>query len=191
MRLLAILLALAAAPAAAHKPSDSYLALKVDGEQIEGQWDIALRDLDFAVGLDANADGEITWGEVKARQPAIAAYALARLALRSETAACPAGVTAHLVDDHSDGAYAVLRFVAACSGGCSLTTRIGAVIPARRRATPSAVRATHSPSHPASRAAAFAGVRPRPRNRLRSVSYSSTLASGPSTAETWIAQVGF
>jgi len=117
MRLLfALLLALAAAPAAAHKPSDSYLALKVDGAEIEGQWDIALRDLDFAVGLDANADGEITWGEVKARQPDIAAYALARLALRSETAACPARATGQLLDDHSDGTYAVLRFVATCSG---------------------------------------------------------------------------
>jgi len=117
MRLLALmLLALAAAPAAAHKPSDSYLALQVDGAQIEGQWDLALRDLDFAIGLDANSDGEITWGEVKARQPDIAAYALARLALRSETTACPASVTAHLVDDHSDGAYAVVRFVATCSG---------------------------------------------------------------------------
>ncbi|HKC42458.1 MAG TPA: HupE/UreJ family protein [Burkholderiales bacterium] len=114
MRLLALLLALVAAPAAAHKSSDSYLALKVDGAQIEGQWDIALRDLDFAVGLDANADGEITWGEVKARQPDIAAYALARLALRSETTACPARATGHLLDDHSDGAYAVLRFEATC-----------------------------------------------------------------------------
>ena len=116
MRLLALLLALAAAPAAAHKPSDSYLALTVDGAKIEGQWDIALRDLDFAVGLDANADGAITWGEVKARHPDIAAYALARLALRSETTSCPARATGHLLDDHSDGAYAVLRFVATCSG---------------------------------------------------------------------------
>ncbi len=114
MRLLPLLLVLAAAPALAHKPSDSYLALTVVGTKVEGQWDIALRDLDFAIGLDANADGDITWGEVKARHPDIAAYALARLAVSSGAASCPARVTEHLVDDHSDGAYAVLRFVATC-----------------------------------------------------------------------------
>ena len=43
--------------------------------------------------------------------------------------------------------------VAACSAGCSLSTRIGASIPASRRATPSAVRATQSPAQPAAIAA--------------------------------------
>jgi hypothetical protein len=114
LKLAALLFVLAAAPAFAHKPSDSYLALQIDGPRIEGQWDIALRDLDFAIGLDANADGEITWGELRARHAEIAAYALARLALRSEGSPCPARATAHLVDNHSDGAYAVLRFVALC-----------------------------------------------------------------------------
>jgi hypothetical protein len=118
LKLAALLLALPvsvlATPALAHKPSDSYLALRIDGPRIEGQWDIALRDLDFAVGLDANADGEITWGELRARHTEVAAYALARLTLRSDTTPCPARATEHLVDDHSDGAYAVLRFVAVC-----------------------------------------------------------------------------
>jgi hypothetical protein len=115
LKVFALLLALAAAaPAAAHKPSDSYLSLRIDGARIEGQWDIALRDLDFVVGVDANSDGEITWGEVRARHADIAAYALARLAVRSGEGPCPARVTGHLVDDHSDGAYSVLRFVATC-----------------------------------------------------------------------------
>jgi hypothetical protein len=114
VRLLALLFLLTTWPALAHKPSDSYLGLTVDGAQVEGQWDIALRDLDYAIGLDANGDGDITWGEVKARHTDIAAYALARLVVRSGDAACPTRVFEHLVDDHSDGAYAVLRFVATC-----------------------------------------------------------------------------
>jgi hypothetical protein len=117
--LFVLLLALAGmclgAPAGAHKPSDSYLTLQVAGERIVGQWDIALRDLDFALGLDANQDGDITWGEVKARHADIAAYALARLRLGPSTAPCQAQVTEQMIDNHSDGAYSVLRFVAACA----------------------------------------------------------------------------
>ena len=112
--IVALVAALVVAPAHAHKPSDSYLTLKVDGETVEGQWDIALRDLDFALGLDANQDGAITWGEVRAKHADIAAYALSRLTLGPQNAPCPAKVTGHLVDNHSDGAYEVLRFTAQC-----------------------------------------------------------------------------
>ena len=108
------LLALSATAAFAHKPSDSYLAVSVEGTDVRGQWDIALRDLDFAIGLDDNGDGNITWGEVKAHQTDIAAYALARLKLRSGGADCPVHATAFLADDHSDGAYSVMRFEGTC-----------------------------------------------------------------------------
>ena len=47
-----LLLSLPACPAWAHKPSDSYLSLSVQNNHIEGQWDIALRDL-----ADANRIG--------------------------------------------------------------------------------------------------------------------------------------
>jgi hypothetical protein len=116
MHRLAMLLLLAAftGNAHAHKPSDSYLVLKVDGATVQGQWDIALRDLDFAIGLDGNGDGEITWGELRARHGAIAAYALPRLKVKAGGSECPTHATEHLVDNHSDGAYAVLRFVAEC-----------------------------------------------------------------------------
>jgi hypothetical protein len=107
-------LLLIALPALAHKPSDSYLTLSVENSAVNGQWDIALRDLDFAIGLDANGDGEITWGEVRAKHAEIAAYAMPRLALSIDGKACPATVTEHLIDDHTDGAYAVLRFRADC-----------------------------------------------------------------------------
>src|SRR5262245_24245875 len=114
MRILFLLLALAAGAAHAHKPSDSYLTLYADGQTLRGQWDIALRDLEYAVGLDANGNGEITWGELKAKQADVDAYALARLALRADGKACRLTPTEHLVDDHTDGAYAVLRFSAEC-----------------------------------------------------------------------------
>jgi hypothetical protein len=115
MRALVFLsLLFAAAAVQAHKPSDSYLAISVDGSVVRGQWDIALRDLEFAVGLDANGNGEISWGELRARHADIAAYALARLAIRADGRECKLSPTAHLVDEHSDGAYEVMRFDADC-----------------------------------------------------------------------------
>ena len=60
-RLAAMLLLVLPLAALAHKPSDSYLVLRQDGAQLHGQWDIALRDLEYAIGLDENGDGEITW----------------------------------------------------------------------------------------------------------------------------------
>jgi hypothetical protein len=107
-------LLLAAKAAFAHKPSDSYLAISVEGTDVKGQWDIALRDLDFAIGLDDDGNGDITWGEVKAHRNDIAAYSLARLKLRSGGADCPIHATEFLADDHSDGAYSVMRFEGTC-----------------------------------------------------------------------------
>jgi len=100
--------------AQAHKPSDSYLTLKVSDDGIAGQWDIALRDIDFAIGLDADGDGNITWGEVRAKHADIAAYALARLAIQADGAACAAGAAEQLIDNHTDGAYTVLRLRIDC-----------------------------------------------------------------------------
>ena len=124
--LLTLLLMLTVAAAHAHKPSDSYLTVKAEGGQIEGQWDIALRDLEHAIGLDADGNGEITWGELSARHNDLASYALARLQIAAGGAACALRVTDHLVDEHSDGAYAVIRFSGRdCPPSGRLTIRYG------------------------------------------------------------------
>ena len=102
------------APAQAHKPSDSYLSVDVQGKQVNGQWDIALRDLDYAIGLDVNGDGQLSWDEVRANHAAIAAYALARLDLAVAAGPCPISADLQQLDHHTDGAYTVLRFHATC-----------------------------------------------------------------------------
>ena len=99
----------------AHKASDSYLRVIVDDTRVNAQWDIALRDLDAVLALDANGDGLLSWGEVRRRQADIASYALARLTLSSEGVACPAGPVQQLIDEHTDGAYIVLRFEPHCA----------------------------------------------------------------------------
>lgn len=109
----ALLGMLFATPAFAHKPSDSYLKLALKGATVQAEWDIALRDLDYALGLDADGDGVITWGELRRRHKEIAAYALSHLRIRTSRPCAPK-VREHLVDQHTDGTYAVLRFDALC-----------------------------------------------------------------------------
>jgi len=114
---LAMLLFVFAGSVSAHKPSDSYLMLSArpGDSRVSAQWDIALRDLDLALDLDVNRDGAIDWREVRTRERDLFGYALARLDLTSDAEPCTMMPGELLVDDHSDGAYAVLRFSAQCA----------------------------------------------------------------------------
>jgi len=103
--------------AQAHKPSDSYLNLHVENGQhdLQGQWDVALRDLDLVLTLDTNTDNQITWGELSPREKEIETYVFAHLQISADEVACPIMPTELLVDSHSDGTYAVLKFSAHCA----------------------------------------------------------------------------
>ena len=98
----------------AHSASSSYLHVKVQGRTLDVQWSIALRDLDYTIGLDSDGDGAITWGELRQHAAAVDAYALARLRLETDGKPCWLGPVTNLTDQLSDGAYAVLRFHATC-----------------------------------------------------------------------------
>lgn len=117
MRRLALLLALLVCQitAWAHKASDSYLVIDVKGNSITAQWDIALRDIDFALGLDGDGNAEISWGELRSRQSDLSAWALSRLELK-RNGTCPLQVTGLQVDEHTDGGYAVLHMAGLCPG---------------------------------------------------------------------------
>ena len=113
LRMLALCCLWLALPVHAHKASDSYLVFEVQGAQVKGQWDIALRDIDFALGLDSDGNGAITWGELRQHHTAIAAWALRSLTLE-RGGDCQLRVTDNQVDDHTDGAYAVLHLAGDC-----------------------------------------------------------------------------
>jgi len=122
-RLILYLLILAYTPMLhAHKASDSYLTLQAAGERIDGRWDIALRDLDYALGLDGDDNGEITWGEVRGRRAAVFDYALSHLHITGGKQACALQPGDYLIDTHTDGAYSVLMFTAACGAALSNIT---------------------------------------------------------------------
>jgi hypothetical protein len=99
----------------AHKSSDSYLQIDAADKGLTVRWDIALRDLDAALDLDADEDGKLTWGEVKAAWPRIQTYALGRLAIEG----CALRPTGQALERRNDGAYAVLTLASDCALGAA------------------------------------------------------------------------
>ena len=110
---LGLLGCLFAAPAQAHKSSDAYLFFDQQPAATTLRWDIALRDLDVVLALDADANRELTWGEIRAAWPRIDALALASLAVPG----CRFEVLGHALEQRNDGAYAVLQLSAPCQVG--------------------------------------------------------------------------
>lgn len=101
--------------AAAHQASDAYLRAGVDAHgQLALQVDVALRDLDTVLELDANADGKLSWGEVRTREADIAGHVADRLRLddgRCRLRALP-GLA---LDRKADGVYALLHYASDCA----------------------------------------------------------------------------
>ncbi len=95
--------------AQAHQASEAYLNFRVDGAAVEQRLDIALRDLDRDLALDADGDGVLSWGEVRRRWPDIERLATEGVRFTADGAACqPQDRPAPQLDAHSDGTHAVL-----------------------------------------------------------------------------------
>lgn len=108
--------------AQAHSASDAYLNLSLDDDHrggrfvVHGQWDIALRDLDFVLTLDDDGDGRLTWGEVRRHQADIERYAYAYLGFTANSGTrCAIRPARQMIDDHADGAYVALFFDVVCT----------------------------------------------------------------------------
>jgi len=106
----------------AHKPSDAHVQLALTGDRLDGTVAIALRDLDGALDLDADGNGEITWREAVAAGPRIDAYARARLAVAADGAPCTISYTTGKLSDYSDGAYWSMPLVGRCAAGAETLT---------------------------------------------------------------------
>lgn len=115
-------LVVALAPAAAHKASDAYATLRIDGAEVTARVDVALRDLDRDLDLDTNADDRLSWGEVRSRWAEIAALVRNGIVLTSDGRPCapdaataPAEAASAALATHSDGRYAVVRLTWRCT----------------------------------------------------------------------------
>jgi hypothetical protein len=112
---LALAALILAAHAHAHKASDAYVTLRVDGATVDARIDIALRDLDRDLDLDTDADDQLSWKEVRTRWADIAALARTDIRLSADGARCtPEAADAPALTQHSDGTYAVLRMQWQC-----------------------------------------------------------------------------
>jgi HupE / UreJ protein len=105
---------LGAPPAGAHIASNGFLLVRTEGQELRGSLELAVRDVELAVGVDANHDGKITWGELQAAQPRLNLYVGQHLGFTSRGVDCPLSFQALEVNDRVDGVYAWLPWRARC-----------------------------------------------------------------------------
>jgi hypothetical protein len=124
----AVLLCVLFAQAAwSHKASTGYLHVNTNGDQVLVRLDLAIRDLDYALDLDADADGAITWGTLKAARARIEDYIRQRFSVSAGNIACNLTSTSLEIVEHSDGNYAVVSMSGLCPGaqaGLSIDYRL-------------------------------------------------------------------
>jgi hypothetical protein len=96
--------------ALAHSQSYGYLSLNNQSGKLE----LAIRDLGQLIDLDTNADGKITWGEIRSNEAAIAAKALQGISLSHGNQTCPLTDTETLIDTHGGETYLVMPFSMQC-----------------------------------------------------------------------------
>jgi hypothetical protein len=99
----------------AHRPSDAFLTLEIDGTALTGQWEIAARDIEALIEVDSDHDRRLSWGELRGGADALAQAALASLDLSNGDSPCQLGVTDLLVNPRSDGNYAWLSLAGHCA----------------------------------------------------------------------------
>ena len=110
-RLTFLLLLLATRAAQAHSLGESYLFLSIHEDRIEGRVEMTLSDLDEAVGLESNADGKITEGELDAGIGPAKVYVADRVGLATDGAPLPIEWTSYEVLRVPLAQYAVFHLV--------------------------------------------------------------------------------
>jgi hypothetical protein len=100
--------------AQAHIASNGFLVANVRGQDIAGSIELAVRDVELAVGVDTNHDGKVSWGEVRARAPQLLQYVGQHLFLSAQDRVCAVNLGALQINDRVDGSYVWMPFTAHC-----------------------------------------------------------------------------
>lgn len=110
------ILLLTAGPVLAHKGSDAYLQLKLDAAASTLRVDVALRDLDAILDIDSDANGQLTWAEIRSAYPAIERY----LGARVRVDGCQWRALSTALERRADGVYAALTWSGECVADAAL-----------------------------------------------------------------------
>ena len=100
--------ALEMAPVSAHSSSDGFLTLISTNGRVDVRLDLAVRDLDVILPIDADGDGNIRWGELRKAEGALKGYVDSRLHLSANGRKSTVVWQPLKLARHSDGIYAVL-----------------------------------------------------------------------------------
>lgn len=109
----------------AHSLNDSYLQLSVSDSQYTGRLQIALTDLEIAVGLDGDDNHELTWGELRSASPLINSYIHERLSLQIGEQACESDLGDYRLEELSGGVYVNIPVQGYCSSAGDLSIDYG------------------------------------------------------------------
>lgn len=119
--LAAFLLVAPAAVSLAHEGSTSYLTVIAESGRLEGRFDVALVDLAGSLPLDRDADGRLTWYEIQAGRPGIAALLASGLAFDRGEGRCETLIGEPWLTGHLGLAYLSVDLAGRCPGDAPLT----------------------------------------------------------------------
>ena len=121
--------------ATAHKGSDAYLDVQevaqvapADASAGAGavqrdyrfSLSVAIKDLDLIIPMDANADGKVTWGEIKVATPAVLTALNQAANVEAPSGSCSLSWEYAALERRSDGSYVQLLAKARCPAASGL-----------------------------------------------------------------------
>lgn len=104
----------------AHSSSNSYLTLSGPDGVLSLRADVHLRDVDLMFDLDADRDGQVTWGETQERRAELLAWLEQGLQLSASGQNCRLGAADLQASQHADGTYLSAQWTPACANPGSL-----------------------------------------------------------------------
>ncbi len=102
--------------ALAHSSSNSYLTISAPAGSLTLRADLHLRDVDLVFDLDADRDGQVTWGETHLRQAELASWLDQGLQLSAAGQKCQLGTADLQASQHADGTYLSAQWTPNCPG---------------------------------------------------------------------------
>ena len=108
--------------ALAHSSSNSYLTLSAPAGSLTLRADLHLRDVDLVFDLDADRDGQVTWGETHLRQAELASWLDQGLQLSTAGQKCQLGTADLQASQHADGTYLSAQWTPNCPGLSNLAS---------------------------------------------------------------------